>query len=496
MTMSIEQILSCPALPTLPTVAARVLELTRDPDMCFDELTDAVQHDAGLTVRVLRVVNSSYYALSRPCSSVSRALTYLGVSTVKSLVLGFSLVDATRDLGGLDMNRFWRRALITGTGARRVGAAASWGDTEVAFTAGLLEDIGMFAFAAALGDDYSQLLAQRDQQHDGLAALERNRLGFDHAEVGARLAELWHLPPELAEAIGAHEDPGPEPSALTRVSWLTGQIATAVDSQTDDAALTLANEAFDTAAEWFSMPRGAIETALAVVGEDVAELSGLFEVGDGKPVDIHRILAEADDTRIAQSVALEREHAATLKAAGSLLRSSNADEATGTINRAGFDAAVTELHRGLQDSNTPFGLVLIGATVTTPQGEPALVDDETELRREVARRIARTVRETDLVYRISDELFGVLLPRADLSVTERAAQRICAAVGDQDAESPAEDPREHLLTANAGATAAEPGAVGVTPDTLARAATQALAAASEAGRNRVCIGRLRSRTAA
>src|SRR5262245_6791812 len=116
---TLEQVLSCPNLPSLPTVAVEVLALTAKSNADLNEISRVVQNDQALSAKILRTVNSSFYGLSKPCPTITRALTYMGLSTVKSLVLGFSLVDWTRQgEGGFDMIDYWRRSAYGAAAAR------------------------------------------------------------------------------------------------------------------------------------------------------------------------------------------------------------------------------------------------------------------------------------------------------------------------------------------------------------------------------------------
>src|SRR5262245_29063791 len=111
---ALENVLACPNLPTLPGVAMRVLELTRDPGTSINKIAQVVQNDPALTAKVLKTVNSSYYGLAQPCPSIARAMGILGLNTVKAIVLGFSLVDTTKRAGPddrFDLAAYWRRAV-------------------------------------------------------------------------------------------------------------------------------------------------------------------------------------------------------------------------------------------------------------------------------------------------------------------------------------------------------------------------------------------------
>ena len=107
--------LNYPVLPSLPGVASQVLELTRSPKVSMQDIAQTVVMDPALATKVLRTVNSSYYALAQPCPSLPRAMSMLGMSTVKSIVLGFSLVEMTKGVAGgaqaFDLQAYWRRAM-------------------------------------------------------------------------------------------------------------------------------------------------------------------------------------------------------------------------------------------------------------------------------------------------------------------------------------------------------------------------------------------------
>src|SRR5262245_20840691 len=205
-TALLDRVLSCPALPTLPGVAVRVLELTRDPNVSITALAQAVQADPALAVKVLKTVNSSYYGLSAPCPSIPRALNLLGLNTVKAIVLGFSLVDSTRAVGldeRFDIAAFWRRAVHCAAPARALAAKTRCCDAEEAFIAALVMDIGVLACFAAIKDEYLAVLKKAPTtDHDKLCEVERAKLGFDHGQAGKLLAERWKLPQRVRDCIG------------------------------------------------------------------------------------------------------------------------------------------------------------------------------------------------------------------------------------------------------------------------------------------------------
>ncbi|MEX0876665.1 MAG: HDOD domain-containing protein, partial [Phycisphaerales bacterium] len=159
-TQLLEDILSCSTLPSLPSVASRVLELTSDPDVKMDELAEEIRYDQGIAAKILRTVNSSFFGLRRRCSSIDHALVMLGLGPVKSLVLGFSLVSSLKaeDGDAFCYPEYWKRSLTTAVASKY--AAEMAGNKLIldeAFLAGLFQDIGMIAMHRTIGDNYLAL---------------------------------------------------------------------------------------------------------------------------------------------------------------------------------------------------------------------------------------------------------------------------------------------------------------------------------------------------
>jgi HD-like signal output (HDOD) protein len=230
----LEQILSCPALPSLPAVAVRVVELTQRPDASLDDLAATIQNDQALAAKVLKTVNSSFYGLRMRCSTINQALVMLGMSTVKSLALGFSLVSSVpNDTGDeFDLTAYWRRGLYTAVAARCIADAAGKVYADEAFLGGLLQDIGMMAMHQALGERYDKLAAAAGP-HRRLAKAELAELDVQHADIGAMLTERWKFPPELVLPVKYHERPTAAPAEHADIVRCVGLGNMAHDVLTD-----------------------------------------------------------------------------------------------------------------------------------------------------------------------------------------------------------------------------------------------------------------------
>lgn len=307
----LSSILISPRLPSLPAVALQVLELTRKPQVNLEEVARVIRNDQGLAVKVLRTVNSSYYGLSRPCETIKQAIVYLGLSTVKTLTLGFSLVES---LGGGDGEaitfnyvEYWRRAMLSAVASREIAGLTRKVDPEAAFLGALMQDLGMVAMHRVLGDKYIQAVDMARGEHAALSAIELKAFDFDHSIVGAEIAAKWKLPPQFVDVIRhhGHSSTAPEGSReITRIVELASRAAESLGSGKADAALARFHQ---DAASWYGLSSAQVGKTLSVVAEASKELASLFRLEIGTLPDVQQLLDQAEDLIV--------QHEATLASA-------------------------------------------------------------------------------------------------------------------------------------------------------------------------------------
>src|SRR5436190_645662 len=204
----LQRIKQCPSLPSLPSIAMQVLDLAQKADVDIAEIARIISKDAAMSGKILRTVNSSFYGRSQHVSTISHALVILGLQSVKTLVLGFSLVtNLTKNKSrGFKHLTYWRRSIYAATAARAIAAKINLVQQEEAFLATLLADIGMLVLDQVLGEQYGEVYS-RVSCHDDLCGAETEVLGMTHADVGRILAEQWKLPPLLTTPIANHHTP-------------------------------------------------------------------------------------------------------------------------------------------------------------------------------------------------------------------------------------------------------------------------------------------------
>lgn len=219
-------------LPTMPETAAEVIRLTGDPEVDISEVGEVIQRDAALAAEILKVSNSAFYGMRQVVGTIKLALVILGVWEVRNVVLAVSVIDAFGDkdkLRELTRDGFWEHSFRVGALAKRLGSHLELSFQGEDFVAGLLHDIGKLLLLNQLDEEYRSIYNASMQGEEDLPTLERNALGFDHADAGAALVRCWDMPDALADALAFHharddqalaDAKDPKLAALVRVANL------------------------------------------------------------------------------------------------------------------------------------------------------------------------------------------------------------------------------------------------------------------------------------
>jgi diguanylate cyclase (GGDEF)-like protein len=360
MNQSLETILSCPTLPSLPAIAVRVIELTSDVNVSLKELSRQIQNDQGLAARVLKTVNSSFYGLRQPCASIDKALVLLGLSPVKSLVLGFSLIASVKQGGesGFDFREYWRRGLYSAVASRLIAERAGFEFADEVFLGGLLQDVGMVAMHCALGAHYAEVVREAGPDHRELVAHELARFDLQHPDVGAMLVERWKLPQELVLPVRYHERPSAAPACcVDRVRCVgLGNMVHDVLTQRDSAGAL--RRLYARAKAWYRLEPGDVDEIVRAAGDAGRQMSGLFSLDIGPYANAEAVLAEAGALAVALAKSAPGASSVMSRAQdGSALAGSDFDPLTGAIGPRGFERAVREGFRRSVEHGEPVALV-------------------------------------------------------------------------------------------------------------------------------------------
>ncbi len=475
---ALKAILACPSLPTFPAIAMRVIALMRKSDVRLDELASLIAVDQALTSKILRTVNSSFYGLTRPCTTVSRAVGYLGLSTVKSLVLGFSLVEIADNEAqdGFDFVGYWRRSVYSAAAARVI-SKNSGGDPEESFVAALLQDMGMLAARAALGAKYLEVLRANRGTHGDLPGIERGALSVDHAGIGAALAERWKLPAELAVPIRFHHGPDLAPEPYRRRARTVALARLASEALSAHRAQEGLRGYRARAAEWFGIDEARAGDMLKSIAELGGQLSQMLDLDTGASPDLRALLAEASDQMLAHQIELERQNIT--------------DALTSTFNRRHLDEVFAQAFRAATESNEPLALFILDADdfkrVNDTHGHRA----GDAVLHELGRRFKETAGSRGLVFRYGGEEFAIVAAGMNSDEARRFGEQVRAAIAGSvfHLTDSFGQPLQLEITISVGASilAERTRSFLHTPEVMIKAADTAMYAAKRGGRNQVCV---------
>lgn len=298
------------ALYSLPAVAVKVLALTENPRVDARALKECIEHDPALTVKLLRVVNSSLFGLSREVSDLNQALALLGVKPLKMLVLGFSLPEGLLAAAARDeLAWFWRHTLSRAVAAREISEKVLGKPGDEVFLAGLLQDIGALVLLGELGQPYAEFLREVIAREDCLHGVQLTELGFDHTELSARLLSDWQMPAALVGAIAEPREmrrlailnePHADASRVLHMAELLAQVVA-------DRRFAALPELLDACRMYCGMDRPRLLELIASLEDKVSQLADVLAVNLGEGEDFGSLLAEARSrlAALAQEAAVE-----------------------------------------------------------------------------------------------------------------------------------------------------------------------------------------------
>lgn len=197
-------------MKVLPEIINKIIALTDDPDSTVQDMEKAILKDSVLTTKILRLANSAYYGYARNISTISRAAVLLGFQAIKSLALASTMrTYLTDELKGysLEKNQLWTQSQTCAIVSRFIAKQIKYPNPEEAYIAGLLRDIGKTILNQHMEKEYAEVLLRIEMDNLSFLDAEREVLGFNHAEIGEKVAEKWNLPKALVDAIGHHHTP-------------------------------------------------------------------------------------------------------------------------------------------------------------------------------------------------------------------------------------------------------------------------------------------------
>jgi len=198
-------------LPPFPQVALRILQLANNENVQMRELSSLISTDPAFASEVLTVANSAFYSPRYPSTTVAQAVAVLGANRLQ----GMCVTVGVRAYLGKSMNlpalrNLWRHNLACAIIAQRLAAPGHPSDDidqDIAYTSGILHDIGRMALAVIQPKAYAELLESHCGPSASVLEAERELYGWDHCEIGRQLIADWKLPANFEAVVADHLAP-------------------------------------------------------------------------------------------------------------------------------------------------------------------------------------------------------------------------------------------------------------------------------------------------
>ena len=204
-----ELIDSCDTLFSLPEIYLRVREVVDDPASSTDDLAKVLLLDPALTAKILQVVNSPLYRLPRKVGTLTQAVSLLGMHPIQDIVLTTSVAKAFPKMQAtlMNMTDYWRQSVRCGLLAGGLAKHVRQPNAEEYFVVGLLRDVGHLVLYQTVPDRAQAALVEAAHLFQPVAAVERESIGCDFAEVGAELMRRWGMPHHFESSIRYQVEP-------------------------------------------------------------------------------------------------------------------------------------------------------------------------------------------------------------------------------------------------------------------------------------------------
>ncbi|MFW2366765.1 MAG: HDOD domain-containing protein [Desulforhopalus sp.] len=205
----LQRILNSEELPTLPTVASKLITLTAREDTTLSEIGDLVAKDISLSAKILKVSNSALYSFPQQIGSIKQAVSILGMNAVRSLVLSFSFLTMR---GGstdsrFDFKKFWEKAMASAVAAKLILDHVEGVESDEVFVSGLLQNLGQLILAKTFPEEYEKVLQSVEVDNLDHIETEKSVFGVDHTVIGTEVARAWGFPKSLLQPIQYHHNP-------------------------------------------------------------------------------------------------------------------------------------------------------------------------------------------------------------------------------------------------------------------------------------------------
>ncbi len=497
-------VLASDELPTLPTVASKLISLTSREDTTLTDIANLVSKDISLSSKILKVSNSAFYSFPQQIGSINQAISILGTNAVRSLVLSFSFltIKSGSKKSRFDFSKFWEKSLASAVASKIILDKVKGADTEEIFISGLLQNLGELIFARTFSDLYDSVLTEIIEKGEDTIKAEEKEFGVNHCLIGYEVAKNWGFPTSLLLPILHHHDPesytGKDKKVMqtARAVYLADLIIGIMQSDRPD---NYHKQFRKEAKKLLSLTVDQIEEILSEVHHQVDQAGKYFGLKMKNTKPISDILQEANIRLSLLNLDYDQMNKQLIQAKISLENLTkeleeknrildnlaNVDGLTEVYNHRYFQSALEqEISRANRHEND-IALLLIDIDHFKKFNDTHGHQTGDFILKKFCIVLKNSLRQYDILARYGGEEFAVILPETSGEAAVAAAEKLREAV---DTYTFTENGKDYSVTASFGVASSKP----VVEDEFSQSgfinrADTALYDAKDAGRNKVVL---------
>lgn len=437
LTPELEKSLSlCTNLPSLPAVAMKVIEASKDPDITLREVSAIISSDPAIAAKLLKIANSPTYSQRRSVNNLREALTLLGFNAALTIALSFSLHQSFNSTSGNKKNseNYWKRSILSAVIARLLGLRLGVQKLEELFLAGLLQDIGILVLECIQKPLYSNE-SNEMLKHSERVLAEKELLGVEHSLVGAWLLKKWSLPERIVNSVlyshSLNENIPAENNSENNFYHCLNLSGVIADIWFEDNSDDLLKSTMDTAQMFLGLDKVEFNKLLMDINNELPEISSLFEIHLISENERDRVLHEARELLLERSIHFikqsenDRRQVENISEKVKEVENLNKlDHLTGVYNRRYIEQLLDEEYEDSIINQWPLSLALIDIDdfkiVNDTHGH--LTGDE--VLKFIAAFFLKNIRETDVLARYGGDEFILMLPGATSDIAQVLLTRL------------------------------------------------------------------------
>jgi diguanylate cyclase (GGDEF)-like protein len=447
--IKISDVINSPNLPTLPTVAMKLLDASKDPQVEIQQVVNIIKSDPAIAGKILKAANSSYFALQSRCTTMERAISLLGINVSTSLALSFSLADETftNSIMRAMYQNYWLQSIVQAVACEKLGAIKKTQHAAEFFLAGLLMDLGRLAMLKTIPREYFPVLQAASQQQFRLSQVEYDQLGFSHAEVTSQMIASWNFPTEYVDAILHQNDEAAtliemfkDPKCVLQQCMVT---ASAIGEYfCSDDKLWAHKQLEDLLRGFFDYKDDQVEQLMVSMKDKIVSAGEIFDVPTESLPDPRAMIMEANQRllNIAMSAhvqntqlsmrqeMMEKQNQELMFQNVELKQKNELDALTAVYNRSYFNTAIEDNVESCRQSAEPISVIFIDIDKFKSFNDNYGHMFGDQVLKNVARVIKENLRSSDVLARYGGEEFVVIVKGPTIKGLEKLTERLRASV--------------------------------------------------------------------